>query len=97
MESVFSYGIYVINDGGAKTSVPIGTAWNTPDDPSRYLILGNCVLFPSVTATASIKRGLVTVYDPGGTIAFISIQRRHSLLVESLLISRSRPQSLAMG
>lgn len=62
--SVFSYGIYMINDGGAKTSVPIGT----PDDASRYLILGNCVLFPSATATASIKRGLVAVYAPNGTV-----------------------------
>lgn len=69
---VFSYGIYEIGESGARipVSVPIGTSRSetTPDDASRYLILGNCVLFPSATATASIKRGLVAVYNPNGTV-----------------------------
>ena len=68
---VLSYGIYKIDDGGAKTSVPIGTSASgtTPDDASRYLIRGNCVLFPSATARASINRGLVAVYESDGTVS----------------------------
>ena len=71
VDGVLSYGIYVIYDGGAMTSVPIGTSGSgtTPDDASRYLIRGNCVLFPSATARASINRGLVAVYAPDGTVA----------------------------
>lgn len=70
---VLSYGIYKIyetGEGGAPIPVPIGTSGHrtTPDDASRYLIWGNCVLFPSATATASIKRGLVAVCESDGTV-----------------------------